>query len=108
MERTFDDTKGWIQTYYGYDNLGRLSWVISPEGASLLPQSGTLLSSSVIGSKYSYIYTYDGQNNIVEKTIPSKGTEYYIYDKGGRVVMSQDQNQRENNLYIERRSIWFP
>ncbi|MDD2270465.1 MAG: DUF6443 domain-containing protein, partial [Candidatus Dojkabacteria bacterium] len=100
MERTFEDNKGWIKTYYGYDNLGRLSWVISPQGAALLPQSGTLLSSSVIGSKYSYIYTYDGKNNIIEKSIPSKGTEYYIYDKGDRVVMSQDQNQRESNLWM--------
>jgi len=100
MERSLITGSLWAETYYAYDDVGQLSWVISPEGSYLLPASGTLSVSSTVGSKYSYIYKYDGKGNVIEKSVPSKGTEYYVYDRGGRVVMSQDPNQRINNQWL--------
>lgn len=84
----------WAETYYAYDDLGRLCWVVTPEGSAILPSAGTLTPASPMATAHCYIYKYDGKGNVVEKTSPSAGTVYYVYDKGGRMVMSQDPNQR--------------
>jgi hypothetical protein len=44
-----------------------------------------------------YQYLYDERSRLVEKKIPGKDVEYYIYDKRDRSVMYQDGNLRAQN-----------
>jgi RHS repeat-associated protein len=99
LDRTIAENGVKIDTYYVYNDLGQLVWAIQPEGSALL-QTGSLLTSSVIADKYCFIYTYDGKGNVIEKRIPGKGIEYFVYDKGNRLVMSQDAKLRLTNDWL--------
>ncbi len=45
-----------------------------------------------------YIYKYDGRNRCIEKRLPGAEPIYMVYDKGDRLVMTQDGNQRPSTL----------
>ncbi len=94
-----------IDTYYVYDDFGRLCWIVSPMASKSL---GYLLSDGYwdtqneegFGRLYCYNYKYDGRNRIVEKWLPEKGVEYFVYDKLDRPVLSQDGKLREQNRWV--------
>lgn len=90
-------------TYYVYDDFGRLSWVISPEGSASLTVGTTLNSYSLITLRYCYIYRYDGQGRLVSRKLPGRNEDYYVYDRGDNPVMSQDGMQRLANKWILNR-----
>lgn len=47
-----------------------------------------------------YQYRYDARNRLVEKRIPGKDWEYYVYDKFDRVVLYQDSGSRILNNWL--------
>lgn len=73
------------RTAYVYDYFNRLRYVVPPQASS--PNDAELC----------YSYTYDKKGRITNKTIPSHGSERYVYDKRNRVVLSQDDNQYNRN-----------
>ncbi|MFD2162259.1 DUF6443 domain-containing protein [Paradesertivirga mongoliensis] len=94
LKRTYnvkDNALQTLSTYYIYDDLDNLVYVIPP-GAS--PASFT--EGDAIFNQYIYAYHYDHRNRVVEKKIPAKGWEYMVYNKLDQVVMSQDANQRSH------------
>ncbi|KAA5537507.1 hypothetical protein F0919_02410 [Taibaiella lutea] len=46
-----------------------------------------------------YQYLYDGRSRLVEKKIPGKAVEYYVYDKRDRQVFYQDGNLRGQHYW---------
>ena len=86
-------------TYYVYDDAGQLRFVLPPEAyyqiytdyknttAVISPSYDALL-------KYGYEYRYDGRGNCIYKRLPGCDPVYYIYDKAGRCIFSQDGVQR--------------
>jgi len=83
-----------IDTYYVYDDFGLLRFVISPEGSVQLTSSFN--ASDPLAKKYVYFYTYDARKRLIEKQIPGKEPEYYVYDKTDKVVLYQDGNMRKS------------
>ncbi|TRX51638.1 hypothetical protein FNH22_24055 [Fulvivirga sp. M361] len=81
LSRKKGDGTNWIDTYYVYDDMGRLRFVISPEGTGSLDD-------------YIYIYEYDDKQRMVKKKLPGKDWEYFVYDKWDREVLRQDGNLR--------------
>ncbi|WP_316835065.1 DUF6443 domain-containing protein [Pedobacter nutrimenti] len=79
---------GFACTYYVYDNLNRLRYVIPPKAVAAITTSWNV--SSVTNLCYSYFY--DSKNRVIEKKIADKGTEYYVYDKRNRQVLYRDGN----------------
>ncbi|NVK52505.1 MAG: HNH endonuclease [Flavobacteriaceae bacterium] len=79
-------------TYYVYDDFGNLTFVIPPKA------NETTIDNNVL-NQLCYQYKYDSKKKIVEKKIPGKGWEYIIYDELGRIVATQDKNQREINQW---------
>ncbi|MDR2293306.1 MAG: DUF6443 domain-containing protein, partial [Prevotellaceae bacterium] len=100
LTRTKGDNNQNFDTYYVYDNFGRLVMVVPPEYSSNLGTNTTLIPGSTMVAHYCYTYKYDGRGNIIERQIPGKATEYIIYDKDDRPVLYQDGNMRENNQWI--------
>jgi hypothetical protein len=77
-------------TYYIYDDLGRLTYVLPPKVNAV----------SGFTTEEFYEYKYDERSRLVEKRIPGKETEYIIYNKIDQVVLTQDGNLRANNRWI--------
>ncbi len=100
LQRSLISGSTYADTYYSYDPLGRLLWVVSPEGSTLLASGRTYSYSDELAKDYSYIYAYDGLGNLIEKRQPGRDEEHYVYDKGKRHVMYQDGNLKEKGLWI--------
>jgi len=79
---------GFACTYYVYDNLQKLRYVIPPKAVAAI--SSTWNVSSVADLCYSYFY--DAKGRLIEKKLPGKAKEYYVYDKRDRMVFYQDGN----------------
>jgi RHS repeat-associated protein len=80
-----------LSTYYVYDDLGNLSFVLPP-GAD--PDATTVPDQTALDN-YCYQYRYDGRQRLIEKKIPGKGWEYMVYNKLDQVALTQDAVQRE-------------
>jgi len=51
-------------------------------------------------NQLAYQYQYDDRNRLVEKQLPGKGREYFVYDKQDRLVATQDSVQRSNRRWL--------
>jgi RHS repeat-associated protein len=86
-------------TLYVYDALDRLRYVLPPKAcsAAFTDQGGGQYSWNItpgILEGLCYCYLYDEQGNLVEKKLPGKACEFYVYDKRDRQVYYQDGNLR--------------
>lgn len=82
-------------TYYVYDDANNLRYVFPPLAADSFEGSiwGRYDTDSIM-QQYAYIYHYDGFNRCIYKKLPGCEPTYYIYDKAGRLILSQDGEQR--------------
>ena len=87
-------------TYYFYDLRGHLRMVMSPEGSSLLEAGSAYTASSDVMRRYAYTYRYDSRGRAVERRLPGRETEYYVYDAGDNAVGYQDGNLREDGQWM--------
>ena len=97
LKRTYDGTNV-LNTYYVYDDLGLLRYVIPP--ATNISTSGSdkvVLQADL--NKYGYIYKYDGKNRMVQKKLPGADSVLMVYDRRDRLVATQDGVQRANSLW---------
>ncbi|MEP3443757.1 MAG: DUF6443 domain-containing protein, partial [Flavobacteriaceae bacterium] len=78
-------------TYYVYDNLGNLTYVLPP---GMDASSATLANIITNMDALGYRYVYDHRNRLVEKQLPGKQKEYIVYNTLDQPIMTQDANQR--------------
>ncbi len=85
------------ETYYIYNEYNQLVYVLSPTASKQVSQqtSGTIPDDTL--NKLSYQYKYDTKGRMVEKKVPGKETEYFVYDQQDRLILSQDTRQKNNN-----------
>ncbi|WP_158800307.1 DUF6443 domain-containing protein [Pedobacter sp. L105] len=98
LKRTFfgqNNGVNGLSTYYVYDDLGNLSFVLPP-GAS---PDGTAVNQTYL-DQFCYQYRYDGKHRLIEKKIPGKGWEYTVYNKLDQPVLTQDSVQRNNAQWM--------
>ena len=67
-----------LDTYYVYDQFGNLTYVLPPNALGSITNLSSLC----------YQYKYDARNRLVEKKLPGKDWEYFVYDSLDRVVAS--------------------
>ena len=97
LKRLFNLKDGVLQvlsTYYVYDDLGNLSFVLPP---AVKADWATIIASNL--NLYCYQYRYDADQRLIEKKIPGKGWQYLVYNKMDQVVLSQDSVQRNSGLW---------
>ncbi|WP_254070992.1 DUF6443 domain-containing protein [Pedobacter sp. L105] len=82
----------YIATYYIYDNLNNLIYVVPPIPSNIYPSS--FVETDAVFLNYIYGYHYDQRKRLVEKQVPGKKWEYLVYNTLDKVVASQDGNQR--------------
>ncbi|MBS1659518.1 MAG: hypothetical protein JST68_00565 [Bacteroidetes bacterium] len=92
---------GWLNTYYIYDNLDNLRYVLQPQAVQLLLNSGSwnLSSNGNLLTGLAFYYEYDLRNRMTVKREPGAAPIYMVYDSRDRLVMSQDGNQRQTNSW---------
>ncbi len=83
LERQLLDGGDFTDTYYVYDDLGRLRFVLPPMYVLSSDKEQALVA-------YAYEYRYDGHSRVVYKRLPDCAPTRYWYDNRGRVVFAQD------------------
>ena len=93
---------GFLSTYYVYDELGQLRFVIPPKAVSILALNGWNFSASPadLGAELCFRYEYDGRKRLIAKKVPGAGWVYMVYDKRDRLVYIQDANMRVKNQWL--------
>ncbi|VBB45388.1 conserved exported hypothetical protein [uncultured Paludibacter sp.] len=91
MQRTGNDA----DTYYVYNDLGQLAYVLPP----LAADASASVDFADAVNKYGYIYKYDKRGNCDYKKLPGCEPIYMAYDKADRLIASQDGNQRTKNQW---------
>lgn len=97
---------GWNCTYYVYDDMGNLRFVLPQVAVSAwrpnVPASDVgspVLVTTQLLNDFGYIFTYDAFGRILSKKVPGVAPESYVYDRLGRQIMSQDAKQALANQW---------
>jgi RHS repeat-associated protein len=103
-KQTLDETIAgvatpYLETYYVYDDFGRVVYIISPKGVAALRAAAWSLSATIKDS-YCYQFVYDARGRTVEKKVPGKAWIYYVYDKLDRLVLTQDGFLKATNQWL--------
>ncbi|PWU02602.1 MAG: hypothetical protein C5B52_05120 [Bacteroidetes bacterium] len=95
----FNGYSGWLATYYVYDNLDRLRYVIPPKAVQYANQNAWTLSAGV-GDELCFSYNYDQEGRLITKKVPGAGVVEMVYDARDRMVMSRDSVLRQNSQWL--------
>lgn len=88
---------GWLCTYYIYDDLNNLRFVLQPKAVELISSNWVITPS--IAWQLCFQYEYDQRNRMVLKKVPGAGEVYMVYDARDRLVMTQDGNMRNSSPF---------
>lgn len=105
------DLKYYYTLYY-YDRAGNLSNTVPPAGVEGYPINNSLLMSNIDyerdsttnfsysgGHRKTTSYFYNSRNQLHTQTTPDGGTSRFWYDIVGRLVFSQNAQQRRDREY---------
>jgi len=87
---------GWLCTYYVYDDLNLLRFVIPPKAVKLMDDAANWSLSAFPGliNELCFRYEYDTRLRMIAKKVPGTAWTYMVYDKRDRLVFTQDGNMR--------------
>jgi RHS repeat-associated protein len=88
-----NDLTAWACTYYVYDDLNQLRYVIQPELSKAVSSSESNPDAGQL-AKLAFQYQYDARGRLVIKQVPGAEPVYFVYDDRDRLVLTQDGNQR--------------
>jgi RHS repeat-associated protein len=95
LKRIWENEGTPLSTYYVYDDMDNLSFVLPPGAGA----DGILPSASLL-EQYCYMYRYDGRKRLIEKKIPGKdGWEFTVYNRQNLPVLTQDPKQAQNSKW---------
>jgi len=87
---------GWICTYNVYDDFGRMSFQIQPEGVKYLDANGWSFAGTngqTVLAEQVFQYNYDDKGRAIWKKSPGVAPLNMAYDSRDRLVFMQDGNQ---------------
>jgi len=93
LKRSFDGTNQ-LNTYYVYDDLGMLRYVIPPLATITTDGSNNAVLASGDLANLCYIYKYDKRQRMVVKKLPGADSVLMVYDLRDRLAATQDGVQR--------------
>jgi len=89
---------GWLCTYYVYDTLQHLRFIIQPKAVDSIKGNWTMSQSMV--NELCFRYEYDAKGRTIVKKSPGAGEVDLVYDGRGRVIMTQDSNMRAQGEWM--------
>ena len=93
---------GWLNTYYVYDDLNDLRFVIAPQAVQWLQANGWNFGAaggSQVAAEWCFRYEYDYRQRMSIKKVPGAGEEWMVYDARDRLVMKQDSVLRSQHKW---------
>lgn len=94
-EAALEGHSGWLCTYYVYDDLHQLRFVMPPKAVEALATAGWNLSAvSGLIDGLCFRYEYDKRKRKIARKAPAAGWVYMIYDSRDRLVFTQDAYMR--------------
>ncbi|WP_439696627.1 DUF6443 domain-containing protein [Mucilaginibacter sp. AW1-7] len=97
LKRTFNlvgTTVQTLSTYYVYDDLGELAFVLPP-----MSNADNALPDQTTQNNLCYQYRYDERGRLSRKKLPGKDWEYIVYNSLDQPVLTQDGVQRLSNQW---------
>ncbi len=94
---------GWLCTYYVYDDLNNLRFVIPPKAVEWLLTNSWSFAGSVgatVAYELCFRYEYDGRNRMIIKEVPGQGEIWMVYDARDRLVMTRDAYGRRDGFWL--------
>ena len=91
---------GWLCTYYIYDDLNHLRFVIPPRAVELINTGSSWNVSQSVAAELCFRYEYDQRNRMIIKKVPGSGETWMVYDLDDRQAMSQDSNLRAQHKWL--------
>jgi len=91
---------GWLCSYYVYDDLNNLRYVIQPRAVEWLASNNWVFSGTygpLVINELCFRYEYDLRNRMIIKKVPGAGEIWLVYDARDRLIMTQDGNLRGQN-----------
>ena len=96
----YTDNEKFLCTYYVYDDLNQLRFVIPPKAVEAIRSDWSLSSRPDVVKELCFRYEYDARGRMIAKKVPGAGWVYMIYDSRDRLVMMQDGNMRQSLQYL--------
>lgn len=87
---------GWLSTYYIYDVLGNLRFVVPPLAVEKISNNWNL---SLVADELCFQYRFDARNRMIEKKVPGVSLVEMVYDQRNRLVFSRDGNLKARNQW---------
>jgi hypothetical protein len=92
---------GWLSTYYVYDNLNQLRFVLSPKATGIAyTNSWNLNADTTTLNELCFRYGYDYRLRMLGKKVPGAAWVFMVYDARDRLIYTQDANMRLNNQWM--------
>lgn len=88
-----------LQTYYVYDNMGLLRYIIPPKAVVWLSNNSWTINT-IIGSNLCFSIEYDYRSRPISKSKPGGGTDLFVYNQKDELVFSQTPLQRSKGQWI--------
>ena len=89
-----------LETYYIYDALGQLKYVLPPKAVSTLGTGAALDANAASVAEFIFTFKYDSKGRLTEKKVPGAVPEYFVYDKLDRLVLKQDGTLRSQSKWM--------
>ncbi|MGM9475209.1 DUF6443 domain-containing protein [Pedobacter sp. GSP4] len=84
----------WLNTYYVYDDLGQLLFIIPPKATAFMETVGNYSLVQTELAKLIFSYVYDEKGRPIARTVPGGTPVYMVYDRMDRMILVQDGNLR--------------
>jgi len=88
-----------VLTYYLYDEQGNLRFILPPMAMQELAANGYQITQQ-IADRWLTEFRYDEYNRVIYKKIPEAEAIFTVYDRLGRIALTQDGNLRLKNQWM--------
>lgn len=92
---------GFLCTYYIYDDLKQLRFVLPPKETNIIRGSSWNIGSDPTAiDELCFRYEYDARRRMTAKKAPGSAWTYMVYDLRDRLVYTQDGNMKSGNHWL--------
>lgn len=91
---------GFLSTFYVYDDLGQLRFVIPPKAVGEMRRAGNWTLTTSIIKELCFRYEYDARQRMKAKKVPGAAWVYMVYDQRDRLCFTQDGNMRSKQQWM--------